>query len=69
MRSLELKYLRRRQVKKDRIAEIREVKDALVRQGDHPHVSPVVARWFRMQGLKCSQSLRQKGYWSVSVDD
>ena len=59
------KRRRRRKIKRDYIAEIREVRRALISQGDHPHVSPVVGRWFRRQGFQITPSTRQRWHYCV----
>ena len=58
----EIDYQRRRYLRSERIAEIREVKDALVYQGFHPHVSRTVARWFRRKGFNIDGG---RGGWFV----
>ncbi len=60
---------RKKHIKSERIAEISAVKKALVMQGFHPHVSPVVARWFRARGFSTDCSTRQKGWFHVWADN
>jgi hypothetical protein len=70
MQSVKSKLNRQRKkyIKAERIAEISEVKRALIMQGSHPHVSPVVARWFRARGFSTDCSTRQKGWFHVWAD-
>jgi hypothetical protein len=56
---------RKKWIRAERIAEIRDVGIALTRQGSHPHVSPVVARWYRARGFDTDCSARQKGWFHV----
>lgn len=61
-----LLYKRRRKLKADRKYEIAHVTHALISQGAHPRVSPIVARWFRRQNCVISKNTNSK-YYNVVI--